>query len=645
MPILRILRATSIVLLVAIGAPAAAQTIAGFENYRSPAGRMEGGTLLLSLEATEVAWRPWGEDGLEVRVNAFAAGGSAPRVPGPLIRVTAGTPVHVTVRNSLVKPLIIRGLRDRGQAPGTDQMQPAFRGDSLAIAPGETGEVRFTPNTPGTFFYYGRAIGDNDLVPPVFFGAERGDGPFVGVLVVDPPGTVALADEEIFLITKWMDRSIRASWDPEIKVMINGRSWPYTQRLSYTVGDSVRWRVINASGAYHPMHLHGFFFRVDARGDQSRETAFPPDNRRLAVTEQLLPAETMRVTWVPTEPGNWIFHCHLMRHMSRLQASPGAAGAHAHEDSVADSGDAMGGMVVGITVKQRPGALVAPEAPRRRLHLYTSATPNFFGNAPAFSFILQDGSAPPALDSLRVPGSPIILTRGEPSEIVVHNRLAFPIGVHWHGLELESFFDGVPDWSGSPGGVRPAVAPGDSFVVRMTPPRAGTFMYHVHSESGHELSQGLHGPFLVMEPGQRPDPETDRFFMLASLGGDIDPDPTVNGVAQPPPMELHARTQYRFRFAHISPNDIKVVSLLSGEQLAPWRVVAKDGADLPFEQARVTAAPLTLGVGETYDALWSPRTAGDYILRVTTRFPTPPPPFRAVAARPPHSVEIPIRVR
>ena len=28
---------------------------------------------------------------------------------------------------------------------------------------------------------------------------------------------------------------------------LNGRSWPHTERLGYAVGDSVRWRLVNAS--------------------------------------------------------------------------------------------------------------------------------------------------------------------------------------------------------------------------------------------------------------------------------------------------------------------------------------------------------------------------------------------------------------
>ena len=57
-------------------------------------------------------------------------------------------------------------------------------------------------------------------------------------------------------------------------MVINGQSWPHTERLAYTVGDTVRIRVINAGGAVHPMHLHGFYFNVDSRGDERTDGVF-----------------------------------------------------------------------------------------------------------------------------------------------------------------------------------------------------------------------------------------------------------------------------------------------------------------------------------------------------------------------------------
>ena len=55
-----------------------------------------------------------------------------------------------------------------------------------------------------------------------------------------------------------------------LRFTLNGKSWPNTERLAYTEGDSVRFRIINTSGAVHPMHLHGFYFNVESRGDGTR---------------------------------------------------------------------------------------------------------------------------------------------------------------------------------------------------------------------------------------------------------------------------------------------------------------------------------------------------------------------------------------
>lgn len=74
---------------------------------------------------------------------------------------------------------------------------------------------------------------------------------------------------------------------------INGRSFPHTERIEPMVGDTLRWRWINASGRNHPMHLHGFYFRVDAKGDGLADTSYAVAARRLAVTENMRPGDSV----------------------------------------------------------------------------------------------------------------------------------------------------------------------------------------------------------------------------------------------------------------------------------------------------------------------------------------------------------------
>jgi FtsP/CotA-like multicopper oxidase with cupredoxin domain len=83
-------------------------------DNRSRAGTVRDGVLALKLVARPVAWRPDGPTGCALSVNAFAEEGKSPQIPGPLIRVSAGTEVRATVRNALTNAIWVRGLQDHG---------------------------------------------------------------------------------------------------------------------------------------------------------------------------------------------------------------------------------------------------------------------------------------------------------------------------------------------------------------------------------------------------------------------------------------------------------------------------------------------------------------------------------------------------
>ena len=610
-------------------APVHAQTApprAEPNDNRTPAGRMVHGELRVELEAVVAAWYPRGSDLPPVMTTVLAEVGHAPQVPGPLIRASAGTPVHVTIRNSLDRPIAVRGLTDRPAVSATTRAQgPAFLptfafADPLVVRPGETGEARFTPTAEVSSFYYVRTLPRAPDARAVAASVIPGldEGAFMGGLVIDASGAPA-ADERVLMITRWNTPGQGGTW----KMMVNGLSWPFTERLEYAVGDTARWRIINASNVDHPMHLHGFYFTVDALGDTHTDTRYAVAERPLVVTQVMQEFSSMRLTWVPERPGNWLFHCHLVRHMGEAQhfaAERAAAASRGHEDEAAHPMDLMAGLITGITVRPSADGEPPDEAPARRIDLWTGERPGIFDGAPELAFVVQDGPEPPAPDSTRVPGSPLVLYRGEPTEIVVHNRLDFPLSVHWHGLELRSLYDGVGGWSGYPGTTRPPIAAGDSVRVLITPPRAGSFMYHTHGEPGHELSQGLYGPFLVLEPGETWDGDADRVYMLASRGATPDAVPAINGRTRPDPERFAPGRTYRLRFLHISADEFKRVRLLKDGEPVSWRPLARDGADLPPRVHVAGPATLGIGVGETYDVAWTPDDAGVYVLEVTTEF-------------------------
>ena len=596
--------------------PAAPSDRAIANDNRSPAGTMRDGVLAVKLVAHTVAWQPDGANGCTLTVNAFSEEGRPTQIPGPLVRVPAGTEVRVSVRNALTRTLWVRGFQDR--AAGTL--------DSTEVGVGATRDFRFIANTRGARYYWAGRV--DARVP-----ASDADGQLVGAFVVDPSVEAGHkpATDRVLVLTRWTPGGTSENQGFQLNAF-NGRSWPNTERLTYTVGDSVFWRVINGSDATHEMHLHGFYFRIDATGF-AIDAARPPgasDLGGMRVTSQLRPGEWMSIAWVPERPGNWLFHCHLLTHMSgaqRLERMSGATAAPvAHDHALSANAnhalDDMGGLVLGLEVRPSPAKPVAQNgnssspAPRS-IDIFANRRPRTFGADPGYGFVAQEGSRPPALDSIRIPGSPLFLTRGEPVRIAVHNRLTTPISVHWHGIELDSYFDGVGDFSGVGKQIAPMIAPSDSFVVRFTPPRAGTFMYHVHGESGEELASGLYAPLIVLEPGMTFDARTDRIFVLA-LGGPGEGGPVfVNGTTTPDSIPMVVGTTYRLRLIIISANETFMSTMSGPGGPVSWRLLATDGYEAPSSaQSAARPARYVAGPGKTRDVAFTPETAGDYALVV-----------------------------
>src|SRR5207248_3072089 len=164
----------------------------------------------------------------------------------------------------------------------------------------------------------------------------------------------------------------------------------------------------------------------------------------------------------------------------------------------------------------------------------------------------------------------LVLTRDQPTDITVVNHLREPTSVHWHGLELESYSDGVPGWSGSASQLAPSIAPRDSFVARLTLHRAGAFIYHTHLNDLEQLTSALYGAIVVLEPGRRFDPSTDHVFVTGWDGPEDPPHLVVNGDTLSEPLELAAGVRHRFRFVNIGVASRSRFSILRDSTPAQW---------------------------------------------------------------------------
>ena len=590
-------------------------------DNRRAAGRLSRGTLTVQLETRLGVWKPDGPGGGQKTVAAFAEPSKPLQVPGPLLRAPAGTEVRATVHNTLEKTLWMYGM---GRARG-------LASDSFEIAPGATREIRFRVTEPGLYYYSGRTSAD-----PVFARGTE-DSQLNGVIVVDPAGVTAPPADRIFLISDWftLDSTTVSGLGPDPVLAFNGLSWPHTEPLTARQGDSLRWRFVNVTPLEHPLHLHGFYFRVDAKGDGVRDTTYAPSDRRVGVTETVMPGQTMSMTWAPARSGNWIMHCHLASHIvgvsaleadRRMPADPagwhGTAHAASHSDP-ADGGNPMkhnmAGLVLGIRVSPS-GPAAVPAGAARPLRLLIRSRAAIYGDYAGYSYILGGSPAEADPNAMPIPGPTLVLQKGEPVAVTIVNRTHEDAAVHWHGIELESFPDGVAGWSGEGKSVLPMVEPGDSLTVRFTPPRAGTFMYHSHSNEFQQIGSGLYGALIVTEPGATRDPVTDRVLLFSDAG------PTVNFFAPPPAalingrpitdtLTLAAGVTQRLRLINIRTDYVMTIALLDGENPVEWRIVAKDGADLPATHAVPRPAMAMMAPGEIMDVEVTPR-AGTLGLRL-----------------------------
>jgi FtsP/CotA-like multicopper oxidase with cupredoxin domain len=702
----------------------------------------------------------------------------------------------------------------------------------IVVPPGGLREVTFRSGRAGTYAYWADTLG---LPQALRFGS---DTQLSGAFIVDPPAAATgrqsvvagagaavhtgrdaaanerAAEERIFVITEWSsltrDQIKQAStaddpfmaalsMRPKATTLINGLSWPETERLTYRLGETVRWRIVNASPELHPLHLHGFYFEVDSVGDGQHDTQYATGQKPRVVTQLLPVGGTFALTWTPERAGKWLFHCHFMEHVSpdlhlgpdpaaaspkespdavdvssghdhaapAAPAAPGAAAGveadhaasrdvqhaashatshdanrdashdqsddvrhdanydasdraisaelealargvgrevpfarprevadrvgHESHDSVGHESHAAGhgpqsdgdehaaittsprsasaspetkavshderkahdahsgyttlagmaGMVLGITVLGPDGTTTAVDAgaaaanlakpltgairqtveqarqagPRasaplasastsspapRKLTMIMRSEPNRYGTEPAYGFILSDERQPSTDDTVRAPGPQLLLRRDEPVEITLVNRLPEATAVHWHGMELDSYYDGVHGWGGDDRHATPLIAPGESFVVRFTPPRTGTFMYHTHMHDYRQLSAGLYGALLVIDPTEIYDPTTDHALVLGRAGVGPAPVMVLNGSANPQ-FTWRAGTRHRLRLMNITRHDIVQVSLASATGPVTWRPLTKDGAPVPSTLAAPRTAEQTIAVGETYD--------------------------------------------
>jgi FtsP/CotA-like multicopper oxidase with cupredoxin domain len=102
------------------------------------------------------------------------------------------------------------------------------------------------------------------------------------------------------------------------------------------------------------------------------------------------------------------------------------------------------------------------------------------------------------------PGPTIRAQLGDTITIDLTNALDAPTTIHWHGVDVPWDMDGVT-WMQDP------IAAGESFTYQFTAKQAGTYWYHPHFDTAHQVDRGLYGVLVIEDPA---DPTPDRELVL-----------------------------------------------------------------------------------------------------------------------------------
>ena len=87
----------------------------------------------------------------------------------------------------------------------------------------------------------------------------------------------------------------------------NGKPMSEEAMIPVKQGEILRLELINDTMMHHPIHLHGFFFRlINGAGERSP----------LKHTVDVPPMGKRTIEFEADELGNWMFHCHLLYHMA-----------------------------------------------------------------------------------------------------------------------------------------------------------------------------------------------------------------------------------------------------------------------------------------------------------------------------------------
>lgn len=259
--------------------------------------------------------------GLDYKVFGFDG-----QVPGPLIHVKEGDDVAVHVTNNTTLPHTIHWH-------GVNQLNN-WQNDGVpdvtqqAIQPGDTFTYHWKAERPGTLWYHCH-VNVNEHV------GIRG---MWGPLIIDPkdplPIEKTVTKNVIMMLSTWESANADTygkggtPYDVDDVFSVNGKSLPLTQPIRVKKGDVMRVRFIGAGDSIHSIHLHGHDMLI------THKDGYPLSSPYYADTVLVGPGERYDAIVKMNNPGLWMIHDHIDKHVTTRGKYPGGPMTHVEYDGV-----------------------------------------------------------------------------------------------------------------------------------------------------------------------------------------------------------------------------------------------------------------------------------------------------------------------
>jgi FtsP/CotA-like multicopper oxidase with cupredoxin domain len=251
------------------------------------------GTKLFKLEASIIDW----EVAPGQIVEAWAYNG---QVPGPQIIVDVGDNVQVELTNNTPMGTDIHwhGI----DTPNDQDGVSPFTQDPIKT--GETFTYEFVAEGQSIGMYHAHLHSQISVVNGMFGAFRIGERPYPRGMTVSGITIPEDFEPDVELPMVLNDAGT-------IGLTLNGKSFPGTEPLVLETGQWVAADYYNEGLTAHPMHQHQFNQLVYAKD------GIPLDYPYWADTINVAPGERYSVIFQATEPGVWVWHCHILTHVER----------------------------------------------------------------------------------------------------------------------------------------------------------------------------------------------------------------------------------------------------------------------------------------------------------------------------------------